>query len=71
VQDLSAWKVLVVGMGSIGRLLGSHLAELGSEVVGVGSHAHDDLHGVDELSTLLPRPTPSCCSPRSAMPRAG
>jgi phosphoglycerate dehydrogenase-like enzyme len=54
VQDLSAWKVLVVGMGSIGRLLGSHLAELGSEVVGVGSHAHDDLHGVDELSTLLP-----------------
>jgi phosphoglycerate dehydrogenase-like enzyme len=54
VQDLSAWKVLIVGMGSIGRLVGSHLAELGTEVVGVGSHAHDDLHGIEELSELLP-----------------
>ncbi len=28
---------------------------LGSEVIGVGSSAHDDLHGVQELPALLPR----------------
>jgi phosphoglycerate dehydrogenase-like enzyme len=42
-------------MGSIGRLVESRLAPLGTNVVGVGSHAHDDLHGIDELADLLPR----------------
>ena len=55
LADLAAWTVLVVGMGSIGRLLESRLHALGSEVVGVGSHAHDGLHGVEELPGLLPR----------------
>ncbi len=42
-------------MGSIGRRVGEHLRGFGSEVVGVGSHAHDGLHGPDELGALLPR----------------
>ncbi len=55
LTDLGGWTVLVVGMGSIGRLLENRLRPLGTEVIGVGSHAHDDLHGVDELASLLPR----------------
>jgi phosphoglycerate dehydrogenase-like enzyme len=55
LADLGGWTVLVLGMGSIGRLVQSRLGVLGTEVVGVGSHAHDDLHGVDELVELLPR----------------
>ena len=55
LSDLGGWTVLVIGMGSIGRLLESRLRVLGSEVIGVGSHAHADLHGVDELPALLPR----------------
>jgi phosphoglycerate dehydrogenase-like enzyme len=55
LDDLGGWTVLVLGMGSIGRLLESRLAALGTEVIGVGSHGHDDLHGIEELATLLPR----------------
>jgi len=55
LSDLGGWTVLVVGMGSIGRLLESHLQVLGTKVIGVGSHAHDDLHGIQELPELLPR----------------
>jgi phosphoglycerate dehydrogenase-like enzyme len=54
VEDLGCATVLIVGMGSIGRRLASYLAPLGTRVVGVGSHAHDDLHGPDELQALLP-----------------
>jgi len=55
LSDLARWTVLVVGMGSIGRLLQSRLRVLGTEVIGVASHARDDLHGVQELADLLPR----------------
>ena len=55
LQDLGSWTVLVVGMGSIGRQLARNLAPLGTRVIGVGSHAHGDLHGPDELGELLPR----------------
>ena len=54
-DDLGGWTVLVLGMGSIGRMVQARLAALGTDVIGVGSHAHDDLHGVQELTTLLPR----------------
>jgi phosphoglycerate dehydrogenase-like enzyme len=54
LEDLGAWTVLVVGMGSIGRLLETRLTPLGTTVIGVGSHAHDGLHGPDELPELLP-----------------
>ena len=54
LEDLSEWRVIVVGMGSIGRLVGERLAGLGTDVVGVVSHAREGLHGVDELDTLLP-----------------
>jgi phosphoglycerate dehydrogenase-like enzyme len=54
LDDLAAWKVVIVGMGSIGRRLQSDLADLGTEVIGVASRARDDLRGIDELSELLP-----------------
>jgi phosphoglycerate dehydrogenase-like enzyme len=54
LDDLAGWTVLVVGMGSIGRLLGDRLQALGTTVVGVASHARDEIHGVDELADLLP-----------------
>ena len=55
LTDLGGWTVLVLGMGSIGRLVESRVRVLGTEVIGVASHAHDDLHGVQELADLLPR----------------
>lgn len=51
--DLGSWTVLVVGMGSIGRMVQERLAVFGTEVRGVASHARDDLHGIDELDGLL------------------
>jgi phosphoglycerate dehydrogenase-like enzyme len=54
LTDLGSWTVLVVGMGSIGRALQLRLEPLGTNVVGVASHARDDLHGIDELPQLLP-----------------
>ncbi len=53
IEDLGAWTVLIVGMGSIGRRVARYLEPFGARVVGVGSHAHDDLHGPEELPTLL------------------
>lgn len=53
--DLAGWTVLVVGMGSIGRILQSRLEVLGTTVIGVASRAREDLHGIDELQALLPR----------------
>jgi phosphoglycerate dehydrogenase-like enzyme len=54
LDDLAGWTVLVVGMGSIGRLLGDRLQALGTTVVGVASRARDGVHGIDELAELLP-----------------
>ena len=54
LQDLSEWRVLIVGMGSIGRELARIMAPLGSELIGFASRARDDLHGIDELPGLLP-----------------
>ena len=55
LEDLENWAVLVVGMGSIGRERARYLGPIGTRVIGVGSHAHDDLHGPDELAELLPQ----------------
>jgi phosphoglycerate dehydrogenase-like enzyme len=54
IDDLESWTVLIVGMGSIGRRVAELLAPFRSRVVGVASHARDDLHGIDELGELLP-----------------
>ena len=54
LDDLGGWTVLVVGLGSIGRLVQSRLKTLGTTVVGVASHARDGVRGVDELPELLP-----------------
>ncbi|MEO6858978.1 MAG: NAD(P)-dependent oxidoreductase [Solirubrobacteraceae bacterium] len=53
--DLSRWTVLVIGMGSIGRMLEERLGTFEARVIGVASHARDGLHGVDELPELLPQ----------------
>jgi phosphoglycerate dehydrogenase-like enzyme len=54
-DDLGAWTVLIVGLGSIGRLVEDRLQALGTTVVGVASHARDGVHGIDELLELLPQ----------------
>jgi phosphoglycerate dehydrogenase-like enzyme len=54
-DDLSAWTVLIIGLGSIGKLVRMRLEALGTTVVGVVSQARDGLHGIDELPALLPR----------------
>jgi phosphoglycerate dehydrogenase-like enzyme len=54
LDDLGAWTVVVLGMGSIGRTVQSRLEALGTEVIGVVSRARDGLHGSDELPELLP-----------------
>jgi phosphoglycerate dehydrogenase-like enzyme len=54
LSDLGGWTVVIVGMGSIGRRVEQHLAGFGTRVIGVASHARDDVHGTDELDALLP-----------------
>ncbi|MHB8658738.1 MAG: NAD(P)-dependent oxidoreductase [Solirubrobacteraceae bacterium] len=53
LADLGSHTVVVVGMGSIGRRLAAYLKPIGTRVIGVGSHAHGDLHGPQELPELL------------------
>jgi phosphoglycerate dehydrogenase-like enzyme len=55
LQDLGESTVLIIGMGSIGRRVESYLKPLGTKVLGVASHARDDLHGITELADLLPQ----------------
>ncbi|MFZ1995995.1 MAG: NAD(P)-dependent oxidoreductase [Solirubrobacteraceae bacterium] len=52
--DLGGWRVVIIGMGSIGRRVQQYLAPFGTEVIGVASHAREDVHGIDELPALLP-----------------
>jgi phosphoglycerate dehydrogenase-like enzyme len=54
LDDLGGSTVLIVGMGSIGHRVATYLKPLGVTVIGVGSHAHDGLRGIDELPGLLP-----------------
>ena len=53
LADLSDQRVIIVGMGSIGRELERIMAPLGTDIVGVASRARDDLRGVDDLPELL------------------
>jgi phosphoglycerate dehydrogenase-like enzyme len=52
--ELGGWRVLIVGMGSIGRRVQQYLAPFGTEVIGVASRAREALNGIDELPALLP-----------------
>jgi phosphoglycerate dehydrogenase-like enzyme len=54
-DDLGAWTVLIVGLGSIGRLVEDRLQALGTTVVGVASRPRDGVRGIDELPDLLPQ----------------
>ena len=53
LSDLGGQTVLIVGMGSIGHRVASLLEPFDTQVIGVVSRARDDLHGIDELPTLL------------------
>ncbi|MBV9101290.1 MAG: 2-hydroxyacid dehydrogenase [Candidatus Dormibacteraeota bacterium] len=53
-SDLEGANVLIVGHGSIGRALEARLAPLGARVTRVARTKRDSVHGVDELSALLP-----------------
>jgi phosphoglycerate dehydrogenase-like enzyme len=50
---LSELPVLVLGAGDIGRRVADSLRPLGATVTLVGRTARDDVHGIDELSSLL------------------
>jgi phosphoglycerate dehydrogenase-like enzyme len=52
--DASGLRVLVLGFGSIGRVLAAMLAPLHCEVVGVARSARDGVHAGNELPALLP-----------------
>jgi len=54
-RDVRGARVLILGHGSIGAAVERLLAPFGTEVVRVARHARDGVHGVDELSGLLPR----------------
>jgi phosphoglycerate dehydrogenase-like enzyme len=53
LQDVVGRRVLVVGFGSIGRVVETVLTPLRCEVVGVARQARDGIHGADELPDLL------------------
>src|SRR5690606_29634015 len=64
-QDEHAWRpgwfpsladrrVLIVGYGAIGRAIEARLLPFETEVVKVARTARDDVHGFDELETLVP-----------------
>jgi phosphoglycerate dehydrogenase-like enzyme len=54
LSDLGGSTVVIVGMGSIGRLLGAWLGALDVNVIGVASRARADVRGIEELPELLP-----------------
>ena len=52
--DLARWRVVIVGMGSIGQMVADRLEVFGTHVVGVVSRARGDLYGIEDLHSLLP-----------------
>ena len=52
--ELLGRRVVILGMGSIGRAIADRLRPFGVETIGVGQTARDDVHGLDELDDLLP-----------------
>ena len=57
LSDLGAWTVLVVGMGSIGRTVESRLRPLGTDVIGVASHARETCMESTSCEICCRRPT--------------
>jgi phosphoglycerate dehydrogenase-like enzyme len=54
LDDASNLRVVVLGFGSIARVLARMLGAFDCEVVGVARRPRDGVHGPDELPTLLP-----------------
>jgi len=53
--DVAGLRVVVLGFGGIGREAGRILRAMGCAVVGVARTAHDGVHAVADLPSLLPR----------------
>jgi phosphoglycerate dehydrogenase-like enzyme len=53
LDELTGKRALIVGLGSIGRLVAERLAALGLHVEGVAAAARPGVHGVDALPRLL------------------
>jgi phosphoglycerate dehydrogenase-like enzyme len=53
LDELAGRRALVVGLGSIGRLVAERLTALGLHVEGVASSARPGVHGVEDLPRLL------------------
>jgi phosphoglycerate dehydrogenase-like enzyme len=53
-DELNGKRVLIVGAGSIGSAIARRLAPFEVSLTLVARHARDGVHGVDELSRLLP-----------------
>jgi phosphoglycerate dehydrogenase-like enzyme len=64
-QDSQSWdrpmwpgligqRVLLIGVGGIGREFATRIAGFGVELTRVARTARDDIHGIDELPGLLP-----------------
>jgi phosphoglycerate dehydrogenase-like enzyme len=53
-DELTAKRVLIVGMGAIGRACAVRLTALGADVAGVARRAREDAEPLDRLPELLP-----------------
>ncbi|MFJ4175308.1 NAD(P)-dependent oxidoreductase [Microbacterium sp. NPDC089696] len=53
-HGLDGTRILVVGYGSVGRALQERLRGFDVELIKVGRHARDDVHGTEDLAALLP-----------------
>jgi phosphoglycerate dehydrogenase-like enzyme len=53
-DDLDGKRVLILGAGDIGRRIAAALAVFDADCTFVARTARDDVHGIDELGSLLP-----------------
>jgi phosphoglycerate dehydrogenase-like enzyme len=53
-EDLDGKRVLVLGAGDIGKHVADALAVFGAQITYVARTARDGVHGIDELTDLLP-----------------
>jgi phosphoglycerate dehydrogenase-like enzyme len=53
-DEVMGRRVVILGMGSIGRAIADRLRPFGVEIVGIARTARDGVHGMSDLDRLLP-----------------